>query len=53
MGFAHGFAVPACAFAVGFVEEFLVGLGSPGEGVVEFCFGDFVVVVDELARLED
>ena len=51
MRFAYGFAVPACAFAVGLAEEFLVDFGGVGEGVVEAGFGDFVVVVDELVGL--
>ena len=37
---------------VGFVEAGIC-FGSPGEGVVEFCFGDFVIVVDELPCLVD
>lgn len=46
MGLADGFAVPACAFGVDCIEEFLIRLGGPSEGVGEFVFVDFVVVVD-------
>lgn len=48
VGFAHGFAVPACAFAVGFGVEALVCFGCLLEGMVEVGLGDLVVVVDEL-----
>lgn len=48
--FANGFAIPAGAFGVRFAVRFLVSFGCPGEGIVEFGLGDFVVVVDELTR---
>ena len=47
VGFANGFAIPAGALAVNFVEHLLVSLGCPFEGVREAVFVDFVVVVDE------
>lgn len=47
MVFANGFAIPAGALAVHFVEHLLVGLGGPFERVREAVFVDFVVVVDE------
>lgn len=53
MGLADGFAVPAGTFGVGFAVLLLVGFACPGEGVVQGGFGDFVVVVDELACFPD
>ena len=53
MGFADGFAVPACAFGVEVVEGLLVDFACPFESGGEFCFVDFVVVVDEFAGLGD
>ena len=53
VGFANGFAVPACAFGVEVFEHFLVGLAGPFEGGGEFCFFDFVVVVEEFVGLAD
>ena len=47
VGFADGFAVPACAFGIEFVVDFLVGFGGPFEGGGEFGLFDFVVVVDK------
>ena len=47
VGFADGFAVPACALGVDFVEGLLVGFAGPLERGGEFVLVDFVVVVDE------
>ncbi len=51
--FADGFAVPACAFGVKFVEHVLVRFARPFERCGEFCRFDLVVVVDECFGLED
>ena len=51
--FADGFTVPACALGVDFVEHFLVGFGCPFKSVGELGLVDFVVMVDEDARLGD
>lgn len=53
VGFANGFAVPACTFGVEVFEHFLVGLAGPFKGGGEFCFFDFVVVVEEFVGLAD
>lgn len=45
------FTVPACAFAVYFIVEALVGLCSPLECLAQCIFVNLVVVIDKLARL--
>ena len=53
VGFANGFAVPASTFGVRLAGEAGVSFTCPGESIVEFDFGNFVVVVDELSALRD
>lgn len=50
---ANGLAVPTCAFGVLAAVLLFVDFACPGESVVQSCFGDFVVVVDELPGLAD
>ena len=50
VGFSDRFAVPAGALGVKLLVVFLVLFRGPGEGVGDFRFFNFVVVVDELRR---
>lgn len=49
--FTDGFAVPARAFGVYFVEHFLVGFRCPFKGVVELDLINLVIMIDKDAGL--
>lgn len=53
MGFANCFTVPTRAFGVEVFEHLLVGFAGPFESGGEFCFFDFVVVIEEFVGLSD
>ncbi len=54
VGFANRFTIPTRAFGVEVFEHFLVGFAGPFESGGEFCFFDFVVVIQEfVGSLDD
>ena len=53
VGFTNCFTVPTRAFGVEVFEHFLVGFAGPFESGGEFCFFDFVVVIEEFAGFSD